>query len=102
MMPDVPIRVGIIEDHALVRAGLKMLLESQRDIEVVGEAVDRQTAFDIAQRAQPDISLVDIRLGRESAVDFLKELLSISCASAILLTGMTTDELVHRAIRAGA
>jgi two-component system, NarL family, nitrate/nitrite response regulator NarL len=102
MMPGLPIRVGIIEDHAVVRAGLKMLLESQRDIEVVGEAVDRRTAFDIAERAQPDIFLVDILLGRESAVDFLKELLNVSGASAILLTAMATEDHIQRAIQAGA
>ena len=97
-----PIRVCIIEDHAVVRAGLKMLLTSQPDIEVVGEALDRKEAFEIAERVRPDLFLVDIQLGRESAVDFLEELLSVCEARAILLTGASNDEQIQRAIQAGA
>src|SRR5215475_7807662 len=97
-----PIRVCIIEDHAVVRAGLKMLLTAQPDIAVVGEALDRKGALEVAQRERPDLFLVDVQLGRESAVDFLDELLTSCEARAILLTGATTDEQIHRAIRAGA
>jgi two-component system, NarL family, nitrate/nitrite response regulator NarL len=97
-----PIRVCIIEDHAVVRAGLKMLLTSQSDIEVVGEAVDRKGALEIAERSRPDIFLVDIQLGRESAVDFLHELLTACEARAILLTGASTDDQIQGAIQAGA
>jgi len=97
-----PIRVCIIEDHAIVRAGIKMLLDAQSDIEVVGEAVDRKTALEIAARECPDVFLVDIRLGGGSAVDFLEELLAVCEASAILLTGLTDREEIHRAIKAGA
>jgi len=59
-----PIRVCIIEDHAIVRAGIKMLLDAQSDIEVVGEAVDRKTALEIAARECPDVFLVDNDRGR--------------------------------------
>src|SRR5262245_30796702 len=97
-----PIRVCIIEDHAVVRAGLKMLLTSQPDIEVVGEALDRKGALEVAERERPDLFLVDIQLGRESAVDFLSELLTACAARAILLTGTSTDEQIQRAIQAGA
>src|SRR5262245_56624513 len=101
-MPVSPIRVCIIEDHAVVRAGLRMLLTSQPDIEVVGEALDRKGAFEVAKRLHPDLFLVDIQLGRESAVDFLDELLTTSEARAILLTGASTDDQIQRAIQAGA
>src|SRR5215831_19057846 len=97
-----PIRVCIIEDHAVVRAGLKMLLTSQPDIEVVGEALDRKGAFEVGERVRPDLFLVDIQLGRESAVDFLDELLTACEARAILLTGASTEEQIQRAIQAGA
>jgi two-component system, NarL family, nitrate/nitrite response regulator NarL len=97
-----PIRVCIIEDHAVVRAGLKMLLTSQPDIEVVGEALDRKGAFEVGERVRPDLFLVDIQLGRESAVDFLGELLTACDARAILLTGTSTDDQIQRAIQAGA
>src|SRR5262245_36979446 len=101
-MPVSPIRVCIIEDHTVVRAGLRLLLTSQPDIEVVGEALDRKGAFEVAKRLHPDLFLVDIQLGRESAVDFLDELLTTSEARAILLTGASTDDQIQRAIQAGA
>src|SRR5262249_35737209 len=96
------IRVCILEDHAVVRAGLRLLLTSEPDIEVVGEAVDRKGALEVGQRERPDLFLVDIQLGRHSAVDFLDELLTSCEARAILLTGSTTDEQIQRAIQAGA
>jgi DNA-binding NarL/FixJ family response regulator len=79
-----------------------MLLEAQPDIDVVGEAADRKSALEIANRERPDLFLVDVQLGGESAVDFLKELLAISQASAILLTGTSDKEEIYRAIAAGA
>src|SRR5262245_49947531 len=94
-MSPLTIRVCIIEDHAVVRAGLKMLLTSQPDIQVVGEALDRKGALEVAQRERPDLFLVDVQLGRESAVDFLDELLTSCDARAILLTGATTDEQIQ-------
>src|SRR5436309_8812725 len=97
-----PIRVCIIEDHSIVRAGLRLLLAAQPDIEMVGEAADRKEAFEIAKQERPDVFLVDIQLAAESAVDFLEELLAACEATAILLTGMSTEEQIHRAIQAGA
>jgi DNA-binding NarL/FixJ family response regulator len=85
-----------------VRAGLKILLESQAGIEVVGEAANRQGAFEIAKRESPDIFLVDIQLGQESALDFMPELLTLTNAKAILLTSAASEEQIHRAILAGA
>src|SRR2546428_184496 len=102
MTSPLPIRVCIIEDHAIVRTGLRMLLMSQPGIEVVGEAVDRKGAFEVAERACPDLFLVDVQLGTESAIDFLEELLTFCGANAILLTGIDTEEQIHRAIEAGA
>ncbi len=91
-----PIRVCIIEDHAIVRAGLRLLLAAQPDIEMVGEAADRKEAFEIAKQECPDVFVVDIQLAAESAVDFLEELLAACEARAILLTGMSTEEQIHR------
>src|SRR5262249_11777708 len=77
-------------------------LTSQPDIEVVGEALDRKGAFEVGERVRPDLFLVDIQLGRESAVDFLHELLAACDARAILLTGASTEEQILRAIQDGA
>jgi DNA-binding NarL/FixJ family response regulator len=96
------IRVGIVEDHAIFRAGIRVLLASQPWIEVVGDTFDRQGAFELAQRERPDIFLVDIQLATETAIDFLEELLTVSGAKAILLTGTDSKEVIQRAIEAGA
>src|SRR5262245_47968142 len=96
------IRVGIIEDHAIFRAGTRLILSSQPGFEVVGDAANRKEAFELAQRERPDIFLVDIQLATESAIDFLEELLKVSGAKAILLTSSDSKEVIERAIEAGA
>jgi two-component system nitrate/nitrite response regulator NarL len=97
-----PIRICIIEDHAIVRAGLKMLLRSQPGMEVVGEAVGRKGAFEIAARERPNLLVVDVQLGGECALDFLEDLLTQCEAKAILLTGSANEDQIHRAMEAGA
>src|SRR5262249_61577943 len=98
-----PIRLCLIEDQCLMRAGLKTLLTAQRDIEVVGEAGDRKSALEIAQRMLPDVFLVDLQLARDPVLNFLEELLALRReSSAILLTGVFCEDEIHRAIQAGA
>jgi DNA-binding NarL/FixJ family response regulator len=97
-----PIRVCIVEDHAIVRAGLRMLLSSQPEVEIVGEASDRKGAFEIAENQRPDLFLLDLQLGQESAADFLHELLGLGKANAILYTGTSNDENIQRGIESGA
>ena len=93
----------MIEDHTIVRKGLKLLLESDPQIEVVGEAANRAQAFEIATQHKPNLFLVDLLLGQDVASDFLKELLAVSSgARAVLHTGVTDGEHVRRAIDAGA
>jgi DNA-binding NarL/FixJ family response regulator len=96
------IRVGIIEDHSIVRAGLRMMLLAHSDIEVVGEAGDRKEAFDFAKQKRPHVLLVDLQLGETSALEFLDELMAVSGARAIVVTGSSNDEEIHRSIQAGA
>jgi len=96
------IRVGIIEDHNIVRAGLRVMLMAHSDIEVVGEAADRKEAFDIVKQKRPDVLLVDLQLGETSALDFLEELMNVSGARSIVVTGSTNDEEIHRSIQSGA
>ena len=102
MMQRRPIRVCIIEDHPIVRSGLRMLLGSQPEFEIVGEASDRRVAFEIARHKRPDLFLLDLQLGEESAADFLQELLSLCKANAILFTGNPSAQEIQRAIQAGA
>src|SRR5439155_16793612 len=98
-----PIRVCIIEDHVMVRQGIRVLLESDPHIDVVREATNRQEAFDVASREQPNLFLVDVMLGDETAGDFLQELLEgCDSARANLLTGANDIQELERAINAGA
>ena len=103
MSTGAPIRVCLLEDHVIVRAGLRLLLDNQPDIEVVGEAINREQAVEIAAQKKPNIFLVDVDLNGENAVDFLRELLMIVAgAHAILLTGITDEEQIQRGIIVGA
>jgi len=96
------IRICLLEDHTIVRAGLKILIDAQSDMSVVGEATDRKTSLDVVSRLRPNILVVDLQLKNESAVDFLEELLAVNNARAIVLTGSTDRDVVQRAILTGA
>src|SRR6186997_2116685 len=96
------IRVCLLEDHKMIRAGLQLLLSAHADLKVVGEAANRKEAFEVVGREQPDILVVDLELGEESAVDFLEALLGTCKARAIILTGSSNEHEIHRAVRAGA
>ena len=97
------IQILIVEDHAIVRAGLRMLIESQPGMCVVAEAADRNAALVSAACTQPEIILLDLDLGGAIALDLIPDLLaSASGARIILLTGVR-DSAVHRqAVRLGA
>jgi len=102
-MPTQPLRIVLIDDHGIVRAGLRMLIESQAGMTVVGEAATRADALAVAAREQPDIILLDLDLEGESGLDFLQELLDIPPrARVIILTGVRDPEAHRRAVRLGA
>src|SRR5262245_5055386 len=96
------IRVGIIEDHSIVRAGLRFMLAAYSDIEVVGEAADQKEAFEMSKLSHPHVLLVDLQLGQVSALDFLEELMAVSGGRAIVVTGSSNDDEIHRSIQCGA
>ena len=73
MTTDAAIRICIIEDHLIVRAGLRMLLEAQPDMDIVGEAATREESLRIAAQSHPNMFLVDLNLNGQIAVSFLKE-----------------------------
>jgi DNA-binding NarL/FixJ family response regulator len=98
-----PIRVLLVDDHTVVRTGLRMLIESQPTMEVVGEAGNKADALAITAREQPDIILLDLFLGQENAIDFLPELLTMAeQARVIVLTGLRNPAEHQRAVRLGA
>ena len=94
------IRVALADDQALVRAGFRMIVESQTGMEVAGEAADGQEAIDLVERERPDVILMDIRMPR---VDGIEATRRVSGATrVVILTTYELDEYVFDALAAGA
>ena len=95
--------VLVVDDHPIVRQGLRGLLSNYPHFEIVGEAASVEEALAVHRRTHPDVSLVDIRLGSESGLDLLDTLLEESPASrVIMVSSFDDDEYVTRSLRAGA
>ena len=98
-----PIRVGIVDDHALVRDGLRLILSAQPDIEVVGEASDAPGAREIVATCEPDIMLVDLTLNGFDGVGLVRELATgRTKVRVIVVTMHHHDETVRQVFLAGA
>ena len=101
--PPQSVRVLIVDDHGIMRAGLRMLLESQPGITVVGEASTCADALELATGTQPDVIVLDLDLGGENAIESIPTLLRIVPETRILvLTGVRDPEIHRQAIRHGA
>ncbi|HEV3096779.1 MAG TPA: response regulator transcription factor [Candidatus Dormibacteraeota bacterium] len=97
------IRVLIVDDQALVRAGFRMILEAQPDIEVVGEAENGLTAIEATRNLRPDVVLMDIRMPGLDGIEATRRLTSMgSTAHVVILTTYDLDEYVFDALAAGA
>jgi len=104
MPPDTePIRVLIVDDHKIIREGLRDLIESRRGMTVVGDAGNRADALRLAARGRLDIIVLDLDLGEDSGLSLIPELLRL-CADAgiIILTGLRDAEKRDRAMELGA
>ncbi len=96
-------RVLIVDDHPLVRQGLRAVLDSAEDLIVVGEAVDGEEAVRLAAELAPDVVLMDLQLPGLHGVDATREILSDRPGTAILvLTMFEDDDMVFAAVSAGA
>jgi DNA-binding NarL/FixJ family response regulator len=93
----------VVDDQALVRTGFRMILDAEDDIAVVGEAVDGLEALELAERAQPDVILMDIRMPRLDGVEATARITSHADPPRVLiLTTFDLDEYVFAALQAGA
>jgi DNA-binding NarL/FixJ family response regulator len=97
-------RVLIVDDQSLVRAGFRMILESEPEIEVVGEAADGLTAVLAARETQPDVILMDVRMPNVDGLEATRRLLDgkEEGPRILILTTFDLDEYVYEALRAGA
>jgi len=97
-------RVLIVDDQALVRAGFRLVLETQPDFEVVGEASDGEEAVAAARRLHPDVVLMDVRMPRMDGLEATRRILDGDPGSCriVMLTTFDLDEYVYAAIVAGA
>jgi DNA-binding NarL/FixJ family response regulator len=103
-----PIRVALVDDQALFRTGIRMLVASQDDLEVVGEAGDGREAVELAASSRPDVILMDIRMPVMDGIEATERIVAAADARGgsgpriIVLTTFDLDEAATRAIRGGA
>jgi two-component system response regulator NreC len=97
------IRAVVVDDHAVVRSGIKLLLEREDDLEVVGEAGNGKDAIFAVRALKPDVILLDVVMPGESGIDVLPSLLRESPATKVLVLSMQDDpSYVREAFAAGA
>jgi DNA-binding NarL/FixJ family response regulator len=99
------IKVALVDDQALVRAGFAALLDAEDDIEVVGEAADGDEALRLLRRTRPDVVLMDVRMPGLDGIEATKRIASdaaLASVHVIILTTFELDEYVFEGLRAGA
>ncbi len=97
------VRVVIADDERLVRAGLRMILRAESDIEVVGEAEDGFEAVESVRDNRPDVVLMDVRMPRIDGLEATRRIMALPAPPrVIVLTTFDLDEYVYEALRAGA
>jgi DNA-binding NarL/FixJ family response regulator len=101
---ETPIRVVLVDDQALFRAGIRMVIDSQPDLRVVGEAGNGRDGIDVVRRERPDVVLMDIRMPVLDGLAATAELLQDDATAPriVMLTTFDLDEAAARAIRQGA
>lgn len=98
-----PIRILLVDDHAVVRAGLRMLVQSRPGMTIVGEAGNRDDALALAASEHPEIIVLDLDLGSDSGMTLIAELIAAASeARIIILTGLRDPEAHRQAVLLGA
>jgi DNA-binding NarL/FixJ family response regulator len=96
------IRVIIAEDHAIVRAGVRALLENAGDVKILGEAADGQQSLQLAEKLLPDVVVMDIMMPRLNGIQAAEKMREMKLPSRVVLLSMYSDEpLVYQALQSG-
>ena len=95
------IRVLLADDDAIIREGLKMILETQGDMECVGAAVNGLEAVEMSRRYRPDVVMLDIRMPLMDGITAAKEIMEEEISNPLLLTTFDEPELILRALQTG-
>jgi DNA-binding NarL/FixJ family response regulator len=101
----VTIRVLLVDDEHLVRSGFRLILQAERDIEVVGEATNGVEAVEAATKLDPDVILMDVQMPVQNGLAATREIAALgrtASSRVIILTTFDLDEYVYEALRAGA
>ena len=99
------IRVALVDDQAMVRQGLRLILESEPGLTVVGEAADGRDALDMVPRARPDVVLMDVRMPRLDGIEacrLIRDAADGELPYVLMLTTFDLEDYVYAALRAGA
>ena len=97
------IKVFIADDHAMVREGLRLILEAERDISVIGEAADGRQAVRLIQRLAPDVAIMDISMPKLNGIEATYQILNSKTFTRIIILSMhSSKEHIFRALEAGA
>ena len=97
------IRVLVVDDQALVRAGFRMILEAEEDFEIAGEAADGNEAIAEARRLEPDVVLMDVRMPELDGIEATRRLIDEGIETkVVMLTTFDMDEYIYEALRGGA
>jgi len=96
-------RILLVDDHTLVRSGIRLLLERAADLQIVGEAADGRQALEMARALTPDLVILDVSMPQLNGLDAARQIRSAQPATRVLMLSMHADaEYVREAFRAGA
>jgi DNA-binding NarL/FixJ family response regulator len=97
-----PLRVLLVDDHAMVRSGFAMVLSVEDDIEVVGEAADGLQAIERARESRPDVVLMDVQMPRMDGIEATRHLVADDLGHVVIVTTFDRDDYLFDALQAGA